>query len=285
MLRSLDSGVSALQQFQQQMDVIGNNIANVDTVGFKGSSVSFADTFSQSMGSSSNGSMQVGTGVLTSGIKNKFIQGSITNTGVKDDLAVSGNGFFTVSDPVNGAQYVTRDGHFNVDKDGYLVTGTGMRVQGYTAFDSTGAGTTTGDIKIDNTGATMIDPISGLPVPDPSLVGSYSFGTDGKLTVRLEDGKSFTRGQILLKTFTSPEQLMKEGNNLYSDLAAAGASALTVPSVNGPGTLATSSLEMSNVDLAGEMASLITTQRAFQANAKIITTSDEMLQELVNLKR
>src|ERR1039457_3755223 len=137
MLRSLDSGVSALQQFQQEMDVIGNNIANVDTVGFKGASVSFADTFSQTLGSNSSGSIQVGTGVLTAAISNDVTPGTISSTGVKTDMAVNGDGFFVVKDPANNAQYVTRDGHFSVDTSGYLVTSNGMRVQGYTDRKST----------------------------------------------------------------------------------------------------------------------------------------------------
>jgi flagellar hook protein FlgE len=281
MLRSLDSGVSALQQFQQEMDVIGNNIANVNTVGFKSADVSFADTFSQTLGSSSIGSMQVGTGVLTSSISNDFTQGSVTSSGIKTDLAVNGEGFFLVKDSVSGAQYATRDGHFSV-VNGFLVNSTGMRVQGYS---DTGL-TTLGDIQVDNTGATKIDPISGLPVADTSPVASYSFGNDGKLTVTLADGVSFTRGQVLLQNFTSPGQLFKAGNNLYTNLTAAGPlTAPVAPTTNGLGSIAGGYLEMSNVNLASEMVNLITTQRAFEAGGKIITTSDEILQTLVNLKR
>jgi len=281
MLRSLDSGVSALLQFQQEMDVIGNNIANVNTIGFKGASVSFADTFSQTLGSSANGSMQVGTGVTTSSIANDFRQGSVTGTGLKTDLAVNGDGFFMVKDPASGATYATRDGHFSV-LNGYLVNSTGLRVQGY----SDAGLTTLGDLQVDNTGATKIDPTSGLPVPDTSPMASYSFGDDGKITITLADGNSFTRGQVLLQNFSSPGQLFKSGNNLYTNLAGAGPLAAPVaPSSNGLGSLATGFLETSNVNLAGEMVSLITTQRAFEASSKIITTSDEILQTLVNLKR
>jgi flagellar hook protein FlgE len=281
MLRSLDSGVSALQQFQQEMDVIGNNIANVNTVGFKGASVSFADTFSQTLGSSAIGSMQVGTGVTTSGIANDFTSGSITNTGVNTDLAVNGQGFFIVKDSASSAQYATRDGHFKLT-NGFLVNSTGMRVQG---FSDTGL-TTLGDIQVDNTGATTIDPISGLSVPDTSPMATFSFGGDGKINVILADGNSFTRGQVLLQNFTSPGQLMKSGNNLFSNLSGAGPLAAPgAPNSNGLGGLAPSSLEMSNVNLSSEMVNLITTQRAFEAGGKIITTSDEILQTLVNLKR
>jgi flagellar hook protein FlgE len=269
MLIALDSGVSALDQFQESLNVIGNNIANVDTVGYKSATVDFADAFSQTLGNNSSGSMQVGTGVLTSAINNQFTQGSVSSTGVQTDMAVNGNGFFLVKDPTTGAQYVTRDGEFTVDTNGYLVTSTGMRVQGYS---DTGL-TTVGDIKVDNNGSA-------------SAVQSYNFSSDGTLTVELADGTSLTRGQVLLQNFTNPQQLVKVGNNLFSGLASAGPlSAPTAPGSNGIGGLVTGALEMSNVDLAGQLTSLITTQRAYEANTKVITTSDEILQDLVNLKR
>ncbi len=132
MLQSLDSGITALQQFQQQLDVIGNNIANVNTTGFKSSSVDFADTLSHTVGNSPDGGpMQVGTGVSTDSITSQFSQGTINGTGNPSDLAVSGNGFFVVRDPQTGAEYATRAGDFQVDSSGYLVTSQGQRVQGY----------------------------------------------------------------------------------------------------------------------------------------------------------
>lgn len=188
-------------------------------------------------------------------------------------MAVNGNGFFLVKDPSTGADYVTRDGEFTTDNSGYLVTSSGMRVQGYTD----GGLTSQGDIKIDNTGA---------PGGDTSPVQSYTFGADGKLTVQLADGTQFTRGQILLQNFSNPEQLVKMGSNLYSGLTNAGPLAAPVaPASNGLGSLITGALEMSNVDLAGQLTALITTQRAYEANTKVITTSDEILQSLINLKR
>jgi flagellar hook protein FlgE len=273
MLLSLDSGVSALDQFQTQLNVIGNNIANVNTVGFKSASVDFADTLSQTLGSNSAGSEQVGTGVSIASINNQFTQGGISNTGNNTDLAIAGNGFFLVKDPATGANYVTRDGQFTEDNNGYLVTSTGMRVQGYTDA----ALTTVGDIKIDNTGA---------PAGDTSAVSSFNLKSDGTVSVQLSDGTQFTRAQILLQSFTSPDQLLKAGNNLYSGLTNAGPLAAPVaPSLNGPGMLTPGAVEMSNVDLAAQLTSLITTQRAYEANSKVITTSDDVLQTLVNLKR
>lgn len=273
MLLSLDSGASALEQFQQQLNVISNNIANVNTVGFKGADVSFADTLSQMVGNNAAGPMQVGTGVTTSGIENNFSSGELTSTGGTTDLAINGTGFFLVKDSSTGNTYATQDGEFTVDPNGYLITSSGMRVQGYTD-----AGLTTlGDIQINNTGA---------PNGDTSAVKSYSFGADGTVSIMLADGVSFTRGQILLQNFTDPQQLTKEGGNLYSNLAAAGELATPLaPNSNGLGAIQSGYLEMSNVDLASELTALITTQRAYEANSKVITTSDNILQTLVNLKQ
>jgi flagellar hook protein FlgE len=271
MLLSLDSGVSALEQFQQQLNVIANNIANVNTVGFKSASVNFADTLSQMLGSNAAGSTQVGTGVTTAGIVNNFASGAVTSTGNQSDLAIDGNGFFLVKDPISGNSYATQDGAFSVDTSGYLVTSSGMRVQGYS--DSGLA--TLGDIKIDNNGNT-------------AAMQSYTVGIDGKISVLLGDANAttITRGQVLLQNFTNPQQLLKVGGNLYSGLALAGPLAAPVaPNSNGLGAIISSSLEMSNVDLAQQLTSLITTQRAYEANSKVITTSDEILQTLVNLKR
>jgi flagellar hook protein FlgE len=273
MLLSLDSSVSALDQFQQSLNVLGNNIANVNTVGFKSANVEFSDSFSETLGQNAAGSMQIGTGVQTSAISNQFTQGSITSTGVPTDMAINNNGFFLVKDPSTGEEYATRDGEFKVDTSGYLVTSQGMRVQGYTD-----AGLTTlGDIQIDGTGA---------PNGDTSAVSNYTFGSDGTVKVQLTDGTDFTRGQILLQNFTDPTQLTKAGNNLYSSLSLAGPMATpAAPNSNGLGNLVTGSLEMSNVDLASQLTGLITTQRAYEANTKVVTTSDEILQDLVNLKR
>ena len=280
MLLSMDSGISALSHLQDSLNTTANNIANVGTTGFKSASVSFADTFSQTLGGAgAGGSKQIGTGMSTATIKNQFAQGSVSSTGNPNDMAISTpNGFFLVKDPTTGSNFVTRDGSFSVDPSGFLVTNSGMRVQGYT----NGTLTTLGDIQIDNAGATTTN-ASNVTVPD--AVKSYSFGKDGKLKVLLASGTEITRGQILLQNFTSPQQLLKVGANLYSGLASAGAlAAPTAPGSAGLGALETGALEMSNVDLARELTTLITTQRAYEANSKVITTSDEILTTLVHLK-
>src|SRR5579871_1035378 len=272
MLLSLDSGASALEQFQQSLNVVANNIANVETIGFKGATVNFADTLSQSLGGPGpSGASQVGTGVHVASITNDFTQGAVTSTGQPSDLAINGNGFFEVSDSSTGVSYLTRDGQFSVDSSGYLITSDGKRVQGYndTALSSVGA------IQINNTG-------SG----STAAVQSYGIGTDGKITVSLADGTSFTRGQVLLQNVASPQNLLKVGDNLYSGMALAGPLASpAAPGSNGVGNVTPGALELSNVDLASQLTSLITTQRAYEANSKVITTSDDVLQTLVNIKR
>jgi flagellar hook protein FlgE len=179
---------------------------------------------------------------------------------VESDLAVQGNGFFVVKDPTSGQSYVTQDGTFSVDNNGYMVTSSGMRLQG-----------TGGDIKIAGTGT--------------ATVSSYTIGTDGTVTVNLSDNTSNPAGQIELQSFSNPDQLVKDGGNLYTVPTSAGASAAAAPGTNGLGTIQSSALEMSNVDLAGQLTSLITVQSAYQANSKVITTSDNVLQTLVNLIR
>jgi len=268
----MDSGVSALDQFQQDLDVIGNNIANVDTVGFKSANVEFADALSETIGSNSAGSEQVGTGVITNSITDSFTQGSITSTGVPSNLAINGNGFFLVKDPSSGEEYVTRDGDFTVNSSGDLVTSNGMLVQGYTGA----TGNTLGNIQISNAYA---------PNGDTSAVQSYTINGDGTVSILLADGTQFTGGQVLVQNFTAPTQLISVGDNLYTGMTNAGALAAPVaPGTSGTGSLVSGSLEMSNVDLASQLTDLITAQRGFEANAQTVTTSNEILQDLVNLK-
>jgi flagellar hook protein FlgE len=280
MLSSLISGVSGLESFQQDMDVIGNNIANLNTTGFKAATVNFADSFSNTLqapspssaSSSGANSEQIGTGVTISSIGNNWTSGAASPTGIPSNLAISGNGFFVVNDPVSGASYATRDGDFSTDANGYLVTNTGERVQG---FNNAGL-STLGSIQINTTGA---------PNGDTSPMTSFSIDAQGNINVQLADGTSFVRGQVLLQNFQDPQKLVNEGNNLYSNMSEAGPlSAAAAPDTNGLGNLQAGALELSNVDLSNEMANLITAQRAFEANSKIITTSDDVLQTLVNLK-
>ena len=280
MIGSLQTGVSGLQQFQEDLEVIGNNIANVNTNGYKSASMDFQDALSQSLENGVNGSsgMQVGTGVATAAIMSNFTQGTVNTTGVTTNLAISGDGFFMVKDPSSGLTYATRDGEFNLDSSGYVISAGGQRVQGVM-----GASTAITDLQINS--ATAVAALNDTTTPAPTLQ-SYTINSSGQITATLNDGTSGVIGQVMLQNFSDPQSLMKQGNNLFSYTAAAGPLATPgAPNTTGLGKIVSGSLESSNVDLAGQMASLITAQRAFEANAKMITTSDEVLQTLVNLKR
>jgi flagellar hook protein FlgE len=272
MLNSLSTAVTGLQQFQNRIDVIGNNIANVNTTAYKGARTTASDTFSNTLLEASGQSMQIGSGVATDSISSVFTTGTAFETGRSTDLAIQGSGFFVVRDPTSGATFATRDGSFSFDKQGYLTTSTGLRVQGY----SDAGLTVRGDVRADPTG-----------LPDgTTAVGKPTIDSSGRVQLALDNETTFTRGQILLQDFSSPQALSKEGNNLYSGFADAGPLAQTrAPGAAGLGTLKVEFLEGSNVDLAREFSLLITAQRGFQANSRIISTSDEVLQEVINLKR
>ena len=282
MIRAMDSGISGIQNLQERMDVIGNNIANVNTVGYKSARTELADQFCQTLGAPGNGqtSEQVGLGVTTLGIFNQFTQGALSTTGVPTDVGIVGNGFFMVRDAVSDEQFATRAGDFRLDNNGYLLTPTGLRVQG---FSDSGL-SVRGDIQIDGTQR----PATADPA---ATLASYRIDNDGRVMVQLSDGTQYARGQILMQNFSNQQALVKEGHNLYSNvggagpLGGAGAPTAEAPGTNGLGQVQAGTLELSNVDLTNEFANMITTQRAFEANSKIITTSDEMLQAVINIKR
>jgi flagellar hook protein FlgE len=289
MLSSLNSGVAGIRNFQSKLDVIGNNIANSNTIAYKAARANFADTFSQTLqgGSQAGGALQVGTGVQVASIKNDFSRGGYQNTGVESNLYINGSdGFFVVKN-ADGEEFATRAGDFVVDKNGYLVTNDGFRVQGFTDQVATGGPMATrGDVRIYFDEA---NPAVPPRVPGAKLAG-FNIQADGRVRMTLDDGTQYESGQVLLERFEDANLLEKVGDNLFTNLRAAGplgGDALTAvePGTNGTGLLKSAALEMSNVDLAGEFADLITTQRGFQANARIITTSDEVLEEVVNLKR
>lgn len=322
-LGSLTAGVSALTNFEKGIEVIGNNVANVSTIGYKSSTAEYGDSFSMllknSSPSSSDGSasnspaMQVGTGVKLDSISTNFEQGTLTPSGSDTDLGISGDGFFRVHDAANGNDYVTRAGNFRLDDKGYLVTQDGLRVQGladgaasYVATNVGGVLTYTktatapsgaGDLKIDfnigtvtnNTGGAFTDAQVAAAAP---TMDSFSIDQLGNINISLSNGDSFVRGRVLLQSFNDPRALVREGSNLFSNFDAAGPQggiALTAANnsagSNGLGKIQSKALEISNVDLSSEFANLISTQRAFQAGSRIITVTDSVLEEIINLKR
>ena len=436
LIGSLTSGVSAMQSFVKGMEVISNNIANSKTTAFKRQRVGYSDSFSNTLrgasagteGRSSRPSLQVGGGVNLSATSKLFQQGAVEATGVSSDLAIVGEGFFRVMDTQNSNQYLTRNGSFRMDSDGYLSDQTGKRLIGLTGGTSTSEPDTLGLLRIDlaqtvktnadgspvdgvgrvvlddgtrlqlgddgttyrvnaeselldsgvgaqtdsvvlqniggtearavldvtdgrrylqNDGGVSIDAtgaavgaaglrvewsptsqpkavlgdaqsaaavwngaatqprIAALDANDPNQfrlsVQSWSVGASGDLTIALNDGSSYSRGKVLLQSLSDPDSLTADGQGLYSGAQLAGpiglqtwdlGRQLTVaeveahsPGSQGQGFIEGGALEGSNTDLTFEFSQMITTQRAFQAGSRVITVSDEMLQEIINLKR
>ncbi len=288
LIGTMGSGVSALRTFMKGLEVIGNNIANVNTTGFKASEAKYADSFSNILQRSAPSgtdtantpSTGIGTGVSLAGVTTNFTQGSLGSTGRDTDLGISGNGFFHVKNAVDGAEYATRAGDFRWTDQGYLVTSQGFRVQGLTG-SSLG---TVGDITL------------GTP-PTGTQRQSISIDRSGNVVEFYSDGTSATTNRVLLQNFNDPSALTKEGNNLYSGLIAAGpigaaageialqAGDVNAPGKNGLGNIQSGTLELSNVDLTDQFANLITTQRSFQAGSRLVTVSDSVLEDIVNLKQ
>ncbi len=396
MLRSLFSGISGLRANQTMMDVTGNNIANVNTVGYKGSSTVFQDTLSQTLQSAGAPSTttggtnpaQVGLGVKVAAITTNFGQGAAQSTGRSTDLMVQGDGFFIEKSA--GQQMYTRGGALSFDGSGRLVSPDGGVMQGWVAdaagtinangpvtdlalplgatlpatssknvvlggnlpadaalgvplqtsveiYDAQGNarslsvsftrtdpttwsvtmsdGTTTtgptpltfngaggpgtgpqpgtmtiGGVSVDLTKVTGYTGISSMGVqsqdggPAGALEG-FSIGPDGTLTGVFTGGRRRSLGQIALATFNNPTGLIKSGNSAYTSSPNSGIAQVGTAGSGSRGKLAGGVLEMSNVDLAQAFTNLIIAQRGFQANSRVITASDEILQDLVNIKR
>ncbi|GAA5025469.1 flagellar hook protein FlgE [Terrabacter aeriphilus] len=391
MLRSLYSGISGLRAHQTMLDVTGNNIANVNTTGFKGSTTQFQDTLSQmtqgatgpQAATGGTNPAQVGLGVRIASVTTNFTQGSAQSTGKATDMMISGDGFFVTNR--GGQTNYTRAGAFGLDANGHLVGPDGGVLQGWSA-DATGqvnTGGQMGDLLLSPTtmiparATTTVDVAGNLPsdaatgttlkrdiqvfdaagnarslalsftrtaggwnvaaadasgatgagaltfangqqtgggsvtvggiAVDLSTVTGYagsstvvakgqdgykagsleafSVGTDGSLVGSFSNGVRQAVGRVALAQFTNPSGLEKVGGSSFAPTANSGNPQVGAAGDAGFGTLLGGALEMSNVDLSQEFTNLIVAQRGFQANARIITTSDQVLQELVDLKR
>jgi len=285
MLRSLNSGISGLRFQQDKLDVIGNNIANVNTVGFRAGRAQGADVFSQRLSefSTNSSASQIGSGVSLASVSSSFAQGNIDASGQPYDMAIDGSGFFIVRDTANNATYATRAGDFRADANGFLTTTEGMRVQG----EIPGSPGVSSDIKI-----TLTPTAPALPADTEAISWRIESNGDVMLTLRstlvppsATPQDPLKIAQIQVQTFRDINTLSKVGNNRFGNLAAAGPVGLGTAGQAGRGQVRWQSLEQANVDLATQFTDLMVTQRGYQANAKIITTSDEILQELINLKR
>ena len=263
MLRSMYSGISGMKSNQTKMDVVGNNVANVGTTAYKKTSTRFSDALYQTSiyASAPNNSIgginpsQVGVGTKVSGIFTNMVQGAIQTTGRRSDLAIDGDGFFMV-DLGNGEIGYTRDGSFSLDANGQLVTAQGYRVMCITENHTI-------DI-------------------DLQKYMSFTISSEGEVVGIKKDGTKENIDTINRVTFTNPEGLEYKGNNIYVETSSSGTRVSNSPNA---GNIIQGAIEMSNVDLSEEFTEMIVTTRAFQAASKVITTSDELLQEIVNLKR
>jgi flagellar hook protein FlgE len=391
MLRSLDSGVSGLQAQQTMLDVVSNNIANVNTTGYKANSVEFEDTLSQMLGQASapgtntggTDPAEVGLGVRVASVDTNFTEGAAENTGVDTNMMINGDGFFVVN--VGGQTEYTRAGDFTLDGSGNLVSPDGAIAQGWGATNgvvNTGttpgnlalpmsamspavtstAATVTGNLPSDAAAGTAVN--SEIPVYDASgnesdlsltftadgtggwavaatgpggatgtdtmtfangaitggqtmTVGgitvdlsqvsgfagttsanlsgqngsaagtlqSFTVGQDGTIEGSFSNGTKEAIGRIALANFSNPSGLENVGNSNYVSTSNSGVAELGTAGEGSLGTISSGELEGSNVDLSQEFTNLIVAQRAFQASARVITTSDDVLQELISLKQ
>jgi len=269
MLRSMYSGVSGMRGFQTKLDVIGNNIANVNTVGFKAGRVMFQDILSQTVGGvtapeeGARGGVnprQIGLGVSIASIDTIHTPGSAMTTNIATDLRIDGDGFFVVS-PDGETQFLTRAGNFTLDGNRQLVTAEGYFVLGQ----------------------------DGAPIVLEEEITAFTISQTGEIIGVTADGQ-VEAGFLGIATAVNPAGLEKIGGNMYRMTVNANPDGelelfLAGDAEAGTGSIISGQLEMSNVDLTAEFTEMIVAQRGFQANSRIITTSDEILQEVVNLKR
>ncbi|MDQ2800349.1 MAG: flagellar basal-body rod protein FlgG [Armatimonadota bacterium] len=262
MMRSLYTAATGMQAQQLNMDVIANNLANVNTVGFKKSRADFQDLLYQEMrpagtavaqGATSPSGLEVGLGVKPGTTETMFDQGTLQETGNSTDVAIEGDGFYKVLLP-DGTNGYTRDGAFKLDVQGKLVNSDGYAIQ--------------------------------PEITIPADATSIAVGKDG--TVSVTRGSSNTPeniGKITLTRFSNPAGLEHLGGNNFQETPASGTPTDGTPGQAGYGQLAQGELEMSNVQIVQEMVNMITAQRAYEVNSKAIQTSDEMLQTANGLKR
>jgi flagellar basal-body rod protein FlgG len=260
MIRSLYSAAAGMQSQQMNLDVISNNLANVNTTGFKKSKVEFQELLyqtsrapgaEQGAGNLLPTGIQVGQGSRPGATAKIFTTGDLTQTGEQLDVAVQGNGFFEVQMP-DGTLAYTRDGALKTNASGQIVTSDGLPLQG--GFQSVPTGTT--NITISSSGQVTYTGASGT-----------------------------TTFQVQLVRFNNPAGLNSLGANLYKETAASGSPELGTPGTSGFGTLNQGYLEMSNVKVVEEMVNLIMAQRAYEVNSKAVQAADEMMQQSNNLRR
>ena len=260
MINSLWISKTGMEAQQMQLDVISNNLANVSTNGFKKAHAVFEDLMYQNLRQVGSNTaeqstlptgLQVGLGVRTVATTRSYAQGSLQQSGNPLDVAIKGNGFFQVTQP-DGTIGYTRDGTFQVDSQGRIVTANGLPVA------------------------------SGVTIPVTAQ--SVTIGADGVVSIIVPGSVTpQTVGSISLANFVNPAGLEPRGQNLFTETSASGQPSVGVPGANGMGALSQGFLETSNVNAVQELVTMIQTQRADEMNSKAIQTSDQMLQKLAQL--
>jgi flagellar hook protein FlgE len=284
MMRGMFSAISGLKQHQVMLDVTANDISNVNTIGYKSARVTFQDSLNQLQrgaagATTTNGgsnAAQVGLGVGLGSIDNLMSGGTRQTTGTATDVAIQGEGFFQVArgnptadnSPLTPSSY-TRAGNFSVSNQGYLTTASGDYVVGYQMDQATG-----------NPIATEV----GIKIP-AGATGVAIDGNGGVSWVNPATQQRVTGYRLTIANFSNASGLERAGNNSWSVSANSGQKIVNTPGIGGAGSTIGGSIEMSNVDLSQTFTNMITAQRGFQANSRVISTADEMLQDLVNLKR
>jgi flagellar hook protein FlgE len=285
MMRSLFAAISGLRVHQTMLDVTANDIANVNTIGFKGSTVSFKDALAEmqsgasgpSAGLGGQNAEQIGLGVQLGSISTNMAAGAIQTTNNPLDLAIQGEGFFRVASlsaagppQVFGTVNYTRAGNFTTDSAGNLVTQDGNYVLGHS---------------VTSQGPPPVFGTTDSTITIPPTASSVSIGQDGVVNyIDSTTGTSKALAQVTLAKFPNDEGLTAEPGTNYVESPNSGTPVVGIPGdTNGLGTVVSGSLEMSNVDLAAEFTNMIEAQRGFEANGRIISTADQMLQDLVNL--
>lgn len=245
---------TGLSAQDNRLTTISNNLANVATNGFKRDRVAFEDLLYQIQrqpGASSTqdtelpSGLQLGTGVRTVGTQKIFTQGALQTTTEALDVAINGRGFFEIQMPDGSAAY-TRDGQFQLSADGELVTSLGL----------------------------LLEP--GISIPENA--STITIGTDGVITAVVPGTGTVNIGNLNLVDFINPSGLQALGGNLYAETVSSGNPQQNTPGQNGMGTLVQGALENSNVDVVEELVDMITTQRAYEMNSRVISTADQMLQ-------
>lgn len=253
MMRSLWTASTGMKAQMTNLDVIANNLANVNTSGFKKSRADFQDLLYQALKSPGENTgpeslhpvgQEVGVGVKLAGITKQFTVGSLTRTDRDLDVAIAGKGFMQV-DGLGGEVLYTRDGSLKLSEDGSIVNSDGYKV--------TGLGTV------------------------PSNARGVNFGPTGQVSYIDETGEETNVGTIELAMFINPAGLHSMGGNFYQETPASGAPVVVTPGLEGAGTLQQNFLELSNVSVVEEMVSMISAQRAYEINSKVIKSTDEML--------